>query len=163
MAVGAQGVISVASNVIPRESCQMLKAFCRRENADSLRLHEKYYLLFKDLFIETNPVPVKGRAAMMGQIPGRICLPLVPMSRQKSSAVARHYEISGHIEIDRVAYCVFGSAWFRGRPPAQAIRNTQYIPIMTKLIITGSKGRMGQTLVACAAPISEAASRRANR
>src|SRR6266850_427917 len=80
MAVGAQGVISVASNVIPREVAQMVKAFAARETQTALRLHEKYYPLFKDLFIETNPVPVKAALAMMGQIQEEYRLPLVPMS-----------------------------------------------------------------------------------
>src|SRR5271156_1179081 len=52
MAVGAQGVISVASNVIPREVSQMVKLFATGKSAAALRIHEKYYPLFKDLFIE---------------------------------------------------------------------------------------------------------------
>ncbi len=66
MAVGAQGVISVASNVIPREVSQMVSAFARGDARKAAQLHEKFYPLFKDLFIETNPVPVKAALAMMG-------------------------------------------------------------------------------------------------
>jgi 4-hydroxy-tetrahydrodipicolinate synthase len=73
MAVGAQGVISVASNVIPREVSQMVKA------AAALRIHEKYFPLFRDLFIETNPTPVKAALAMMKLIEEEYRLPLVPM------------------------------------------------------------------------------------
>ena len=80
MAVGAQGVISVASNVIPRQVAQMVKAFAAGKTQAGLKLHEKYYPLFKDLFIETNPVPVKAALAMMGQIQEEYRLPLVPMS-----------------------------------------------------------------------------------
>ena len=79
MAVGAQGVISVASNVIPREVAQMVTAFAARKTQAALKLHEKYYPFFKDLFIETNPVPVKAALAMMGQIKEEYRLPLVPM------------------------------------------------------------------------------------
>ena len=68
MAVGAQGVISVASNVIPRPVAQMVKAFADGKTQAALKLHQKYYPLFKDLFIETNPVPVKAALAMMGQM-----------------------------------------------------------------------------------------------
>jgi len=67
MAVGAQGVISVASNVIPREVAQMVNAFTRGQIRKASQLHAKFYPLFKDLFIETNPVPVKATLAMMGQ------------------------------------------------------------------------------------------------
>lgn len=79
MAVGAQGVISVASNVIPREVSQMVKLFATGKSAAALRLHEKYYPLFKDLFIETNPTPVKAALAMLKIIEEEYRLPLVPM------------------------------------------------------------------------------------
>jgi 4-hydroxy-tetrahydrodipicolinate synthase len=80
MAVGAQGVISVASNVIPRQVAQMVKAFAAGKTRAALKLHQQYYPLFKDLFIETNPVPVKAALAMLGQIDEEYRLPLVPMS-----------------------------------------------------------------------------------
>jgi 4-hydroxy-tetrahydrodipicolinate synthase len=80
MAVGAQGVISVASNIIPRQVAQMVKAYASGKPGAALRLHHKYYPLFKDLFIETNPVPVKAALAMLGQIEEEYRLPLVPMS-----------------------------------------------------------------------------------
>ncbi len=80
MAVGAQGVISVASNVIPRQVAQMVKAYAAGRAGEALRIHQKYYPLFKDLFIETNPVPVKAALAMLGQIEEEYRLPLVPMN-----------------------------------------------------------------------------------
>src|SRR4051812_42963413 len=80
MAVGAQGVISVASNVIPREVSRMVNAFSRGKISEAQKLHMKFYALFKDLFIETNPVPVKAALAMMGMMEEEYRLPLVPMS-----------------------------------------------------------------------------------
>jgi len=80
MALGAQGVVSVASNVIPREVARMVKAFASGKYRAALKLHQQWYPLFKDLFIETNPVPVKAALAMMGQIEEEYRLPLVPMS-----------------------------------------------------------------------------------
>jgi 4-hydroxy-tetrahydrodipicolinate synthase len=80
MAVGAQGVISVASNVIPRQVAQMVRAYAAGRTRAALKLHQKYYPLFKDLFIETNPVPVKAALAMLGQMEEEYRLPLVPMS-----------------------------------------------------------------------------------
>ncbi len=79
MAVGAQGVVSVASNVIPKEVAQMVRAFAGGKSAAALKLHDKFYPLFKDLFVETNPVPVKAALAIMGQIEEEYRLPLVPM------------------------------------------------------------------------------------
>lgn len=80
MAVGAEGVISVASNVIPREVARMVAAFASGQARRALLLHQKFYPLFKNLFIETNPVPVKAALAMMGRIEQEYRLPLVPMS-----------------------------------------------------------------------------------
>ena len=80
MSVGAQGVISVASNVIPKEVANMVKAFAMGKPDLALKLHDKYFPLFKDLFLETNPLPVKAALAMMGLIHEEFRLPLVPMS-----------------------------------------------------------------------------------
>ncbi|HZL14258.1 MAG TPA: dihydrodipicolinate synthase family protein, partial [Verrucomicrobiae bacterium] len=80
MAVGAQGVVSVASNIIPREVSQMVKLFSAGKISAAMKLHEKFYSLFKDLFIETNPTPVKAALAMMKMIEEEYRLPLVPMN-----------------------------------------------------------------------------------
>jgi len=80
MAVGAQGVVSVASNIIPREVTHMVRAFAIGKPSVALKLHDKFYPLFKDLFIETNPVPIKAALAMAGQIEEEYRLPLVPMN-----------------------------------------------------------------------------------
>jgi 4-hydroxy-tetrahydrodipicolinate synthase len=79
MAVGAQGVVSVASNVAPREVAQMVKAYASGQTKKAQQLHQKFYPLFKDLFIESNPIPVKAALAMMGQIEEEYRLPLVAM------------------------------------------------------------------------------------
>ena len=80
MAVGAQGVISVASNVIPSRVARMVRAFAAGDLRRALKLHQESYPLFKDLFIETNPVPVKAALAMMGCMEEEYRLPLVAMS-----------------------------------------------------------------------------------
>ena len=68
MSLGAQGVVSVASNVIPREIAHMVKAFATGKSDAALKLHDKFYPLFKDLFIEPNPFPVKAALSIMGLI-----------------------------------------------------------------------------------------------
>jgi 4-hydroxy-tetrahydrodipicolinate synthase len=80
MAVGADGVISVASNIIPRQVVRMVRAFAQGNPRAALRLHARYYRLFKDLFVETNPAPVKAALAMLGQIKEELRLPLAPLS-----------------------------------------------------------------------------------
>jgi 4-hydroxy-tetrahydrodipicolinate synthase len=80
MSVGAHGVISVASNIVPREVAHLVEAYASGKTAIALKLHERLYPLFKDLFIETNPVPVKTALAMMGYLEDGCRLPLVPMA-----------------------------------------------------------------------------------
>ena len=80
MSVGAQGVISVVSNVAPLQVSRMVKAFASGDARKAMQLHQKFYQLFKDMFIETNPIPVKAALAMMGQIEEEYRLPLVPIS-----------------------------------------------------------------------------------
>jgi 4-hydroxy-tetrahydrodipicolinate synthase len=80
MAVGADGVISVASNIIPKDVKRMVSAFGNGQPRLALKLHAKYYPLFKDLFVETSPAPVKAALAMLGQIQEELRLPLVPLS-----------------------------------------------------------------------------------
>ena len=87
MSVGAHGVVSVASNVIPKEVSQMVKLFAAGKSNAAIRLHEKYYPLFKDLFIETNPTPVKAALAMMKVIQEEYRLPLVPMNPKNWEAL----------------------------------------------------------------------------
>ena len=58
----------------------MVKLFAAGKAPAAMRLHEKYYPLFKDLFIETNPTPVKAALAMMKLIVEEYRLPLVPMN-----------------------------------------------------------------------------------
>jgi 4-hydroxy-tetrahydrodipicolinate synthase len=80
MAAGAHGVVSVASNIVPRQVARMVAAFRAGNLSAALKLHEQLYPLFKDLFIETNPQPVKTALALMGLIQEEFRLPLVPMS-----------------------------------------------------------------------------------
>jgi 4-hydroxy-tetrahydrodipicolinate synthase len=88
MAVGAQGVISVASNIIPRQVGDMVRSFASGDLKAALKLHTKYYPIFKDLFIETNPVPTKAALAMLGMISEEVRLPLVPMAAENRTKLA---------------------------------------------------------------------------
>jgi 4-hydroxy-tetrahydrodipicolinate synthase len=95
MAVGAQGVVSVASNVIPRQVAQMVRAFAAGKTQAALKLHQQWYPLFKDLFLETNPCPVKAALALMGQIEEEFRLPLVPISAKSRETLRRTMKACG--------------------------------------------------------------------
>ena len=88
MAVGAEGVISVASNIIPRQIAKMVNAFAAGNSAAALRLHQKYYSMFKSLFIETNPIPTKAALAMLGKCAEEYRLPLCKMPAAKRNELA---------------------------------------------------------------------------
>lgn len=76
MAVGAEGVISVASNVIPKEMGDMIRLALAGEFVKAREYHAKYYELFHDLFIDVNPVMVKEALHLMGKIERVFRLPL---------------------------------------------------------------------------------------
>jgi 4-hydroxy-tetrahydrodipicolinate synthase len=95
MAVGAHGVVSVASNVIPREVAHMVRAYTSGNTSLALKLHDKFYPLFKDLFIETNPGPVKAALAMMGLMEDEFRLPLVPISEASREKLRKTMKACG--------------------------------------------------------------------
>lgn len=79
MIVGAVGVISVAANVMPREVSDMVHAALRGDWASARAAHARLHRLFTDLFLSTNPLPVKAALARMGKIEEQYRLPLTPM------------------------------------------------------------------------------------
>jgi 4-hydroxy-tetrahydrodipicolinate synthase len=83
MSVGAKGVISVASNLIPAEMTRLTHLAVEGRWDEARDLHLKYHGLFGDLFIDTNPIPVKAALAMRGVIEEVYRLPLCPMSEEK--------------------------------------------------------------------------------
>ena len=99
MALGAKGVISVANNILPREVKQLTEYALQGNFEDARKLH--YYLLdlFKILFIETNPIPVKTACWMMGMCEKEFRLPLCsmkPENEKKLEEVLRKYGIVRH-------------------------------------------------------------------
>ena len=80
LAVGGSGVISVASNIIPAEVAGMVHSALDGDWATACALHRRYWRVFTDLFLDTNPIPVKAAMAMMGLVHEVYRLPLCPMS-----------------------------------------------------------------------------------
>jgi 4-hydroxy-tetrahydrodipicolinate synthase len=79
ISAGAQGVISVASNVAPREVSEMVQAALAGDFEKARALHFHLYPLFKDLFIEPNPVPAKFALSLRGEMRPDVRLPLCEM------------------------------------------------------------------------------------
>jgi 4-hydroxy-tetrahydrodipicolinate synthase len=80
MAVGARGVISVASNVAPRPVADLVHHALAGRWAEAQALHARYYPLFTAIFLDTNPIPIKAAMAMAGLIEETYRLPLCAMS-----------------------------------------------------------------------------------
>ena len=76
ISVGAEGVISVASNVIPREMSDMVRFALAGDFVKAREYHAKYYELFRDLFIDVNPVMVMEALSLTGAIERVFRLPL---------------------------------------------------------------------------------------
>jgi 4-hydroxy-tetrahydrodipicolinate synthase len=82
ISLGGVGIISVASNEIPREMSEMTCAALNNDWQKARSLHRKFVRLMQANFIESNPMPVKAVLAMMGRIEEVYRLPMVPMKRE---------------------------------------------------------------------------------
>jgi 4-hydroxy-tetrahydrodipicolinate synthase len=79
LAIGGHGVISVTSNIVPKDVSGMCSAFFDGNFEKARKLHYKLQPLHRAMFIETNPIPVKTALAFMGKIVEEFRLPLVKM------------------------------------------------------------------------------------
>ncbi|HEX68327.1 MAG TPA: 4-hydroxy-tetrahydrodipicolinate synthase [bacterium] len=96
MALGGKGVVSVAANIVPEKVKKMVDSALEGRWEEARKLHYELYPLFKVLFIETNPIPVKTALKEMGMIEEELRLPLAPMSeenREKLLTVLRRLGI----------------------------------------------------------------------
>ena len=89
MATGADGVISVASNVAPKEMVALVEALQRDDMVPARELHYRLMPLFKNLFIEPNPIPGKAAMARLGLMANELRLPLVPASKKTEELIAK--------------------------------------------------------------------------
>jgi 4-hydroxy-tetrahydrodipicolinate synthase len=92
MSVGAVGVVSVASNIFPAEVCSLVHAYQTGDVKSAKRLHRKMFPLFKDLFIEPNPVPVKTALGWRGEMSGECRLPLCEMTAANQAGLRKTLE-----------------------------------------------------------------------
>ena len=79
LSCGGKGVISVLSNVLPRETAQMCRKFFDGDVAGAMAMQAKFLPLIRSLFSEVNPIPVKAAMAAMGYCENYLRLPLTTM------------------------------------------------------------------------------------
>lgn len=80
MSIGGKGVISVLSNIIPDRVKALTTAALAGDYTSARRLHVEMFPLFKGMFIETNPIPIKTAMAMAGRDTGELRLPMCELS-----------------------------------------------------------------------------------
>lgn len=81
LAVGGKGIISVVSNILPKDFAEVYNLFKKHHIDEARKLFYEFYYLTKSLFYETNPIPVKTALKLMGMINGELRLPLCEMSK----------------------------------------------------------------------------------
>jgi 4-hydroxy-tetrahydrodipicolinate synthase len=86
--VGASGIISVTANVAPRAMADMVAAALRGDRAGATQIDQRLVALHRNLFVESNPIPVKWALARMGLIGGTLRLPLTELSAEYHAAVS---------------------------------------------------------------------------
>lgn len=80
MSVGGMGVISVAANIAPKPMCEMVDAMLNGEIEKAKEINLQLYPMFEAMFLETNPIPVKKAAEILGLPAGHVRLPLGALS-----------------------------------------------------------------------------------
>jgi 4-hydroxy-tetrahydrodipicolinate synthase len=96
MSVGGSGVVSVVANIEPKKTHQLTESFLKGDLKRARKIQFELYDLFKVLFIETNPGPVKYAAELMGLMNKKMRLPLTPPlepSQNKIKEVLKHMKL----------------------------------------------------------------------
>jgi 4-hydroxy-tetrahydrodipicolinate synthase len=93
--IGAQGVISVTANVAPRAMADMVAAALRGDRAGATQIDQRLVALHRNLFVESNPIPVKWALARMGLMGGALRLPLTELSAEFHAIVAESLFAAG--------------------------------------------------------------------
>ena len=101
LSIGGDGAISVVANLEPERACAMVGAALEGDYAFARAIHHELGPLTRQLFVETNPIPVKAAMAMRGYAPERIRSPLTPLSDEhRPDLQARLAELAGDDAID---------------------------------------------------------------
>ncbi len=98
MALGGKGVISVLSNVLPKETHEMTKLCLENNVLEAAKMQIKYLELANNLFIDVNPIPVKEAMNLMGFNAGECRLPLIKMEQSKIDKLAASMKKVGLIK-----------------------------------------------------------------
>jgi 4-hydroxy-tetrahydrodipicolinate synthase len=103
MSVGGKGVVSVAANILPKEVSLMVKYQEEGDTKKALDMYFKLLPVMRGLFIETNPIPVKAAANMLGLAAGPMRLPLTPMAPENQKKLEAMLTTLGKLPVKKAA------------------------------------------------------------
>jgi 4-hydroxy-tetrahydrodipicolinate synthase len=103
MALGGRGIISVASNEIPREMTQLAQACLSGDFESARAIQKRFFALMSVNFVESNPIPVKAAMALMGLLEPVYRLPMVPPSPANLARIEQVLESAGLLERSPIA------------------------------------------------------------
>ena len=98
LSLGGKGVISVLSNILPKETHDMVASYLEGDVAKSCEMQLKYFDLVKALFCEVNPIPVKKALNLMGMEVGCLRLPLTEMEDANAKRLEEEMRKAGVIK-----------------------------------------------------------------
>ena len=98
LSLGGKGVISVLSNILPKETHDMVASYLEGDVAKSCEMQLKYFDLVKALFCEVNPIPVKKALNLMGMEVGSLRLPLTEMEDANAKRLEEEMRTAGVIK-----------------------------------------------------------------
>ena len=99
LAVGAEGVVSVVANLVPRDVIAMVDAFQSGDLAEARRLHAKLFPLCRDLLgLASNPIPVKLALGLLGRGNGELRLPMCPLDNAGEAKLRQTLDAYGLLE-----------------------------------------------------------------
>ncbi|MDR3275514.1 MAG: 4-hydroxy-tetrahydrodipicolinate synthase [Endomicrobium sp.] len=89
LSIGGVGVISVLSNIVPAEILSLVKTFEKGSIKEAIKIHYKLLPLIKSMFIETNPIPIKTVASLMGICDSSLRLPMCAMGNENKVKIEK--------------------------------------------------------------------------
>lgn len=98
MGVGAKGVISVIANIIPGWIHKLTDLALNNDFDGARRMHRELFPLFKAMFLETNPIPIKAAMKMMGMDTGEIRLPLTELTENNAQVMRERLKQQGLLD-----------------------------------------------------------------
>jgi 4-hydroxy-tetrahydrodipicolinate synthase len=98
LSIGGKGVISVAANIVPDRMSKMVNAALAGDYETARKVHYEIAPLIRALFLETNPIPVKKAAELIGLASGHVRLPLAPLSEANTVKLADELKKLGVME-----------------------------------------------------------------